>query len=57
MHLDGKAIVTQEMEDSNFEQTLSFPKCEEAVSTVKVEFTRASDLFGRVIMYKFEVLS
>ena len=57
MYLDGKAVVTQEMEDSNFEQTLSFARCEEGVSTVKAEFTRASDLFGRVIMYKFEVLS
>ena len=54
MYLDGKAVVTQEMEDSNFEQTLSFARCEEGVSTVKAEFTRASDLFGRVIMYKFE---
>jgi len=57
VHLDGRAVASQEMEDSNFEQTISFARCEEAVATVKVEFTRASDLFGRIIMYKFEVLT
>lgn len=31
-------------------------KREEGGSIVKIEFTRASDLFGRITMYKFEVL-
>ena len=43
------------MPDSNFEQsiTLSEPK---TGSVIKTEFTRASDLFGRIVMYKFDVL-
>lgn len=45
------------MADSNFEQTILFDKIDEGISSIKVEFTKASDLFGRVIMYKFDVLS
>ncbi len=42
------------MPDSNFEQTVIIEGKE--ASNVKTEFTRASDLFGRIVMYKFEVL-
>ena len=52
---DGTEITRSEVPDSNFEQTISFDERE--IETIKVEFTKASDLFGRIIMYKFEILS
>jgi hypothetical protein len=53
--VDGVEVTRNEMGDSNFEQTINL---ENAVtgSIVKTEFTKASDLFGRIVMYKFEVL-
>ena len=51
---DGNEMTKSEVPDSNFEQTISFDERE--IETLKVEFTKASDLFGRIIMYKFEVL-
>ena len=55
---EGKEICRQEMGDSNFEQTILIPEDKwEENQTLRVEIPRACDLFGRVIMYKFEVLS
>jgi hypothetical protein len=42
------------MPDSNFEQTISF--AEASLQLLKVEFVKSSDLFGRIILYNFEVL-
>ena len=53
--VDGVECVRVEMADSNFEQIVMLS---EAItgSVIKSEFTKASDLFGRIVMYKFEVL-
>ena len=53
--MDGKEVARAEMPDSNFEQTIEISELQSGV-VVKTEFTRASDLFGRIVMYKFEVL-
>ena len=53
--IDGKEAARAEMPDSNFEQTLIISEPLSGM-VVKMEFTRASDLFGRIVMYKFEVL-
>ena len=55
MWIDGKEAARAEMPDSNFEQTIEISEPESG-AVVKTEFTRASDLFGRIVMYKFEVL-
>ena len=55
VYADGKEITRCEVPDSNFEQTINLGEGVE-VEGVKVEFTKASDLFGRIIMYKFEIL-
>ena len=43
------------MGDSNFEQIVMIGEPKSG-TVIKTEFTRASDLFGRIVMYKFEVL-
>jgi len=53
--VDGKEAARAEMPDSNFEQTIAISEPQSG-AVVKTEFTRASDLFGRIVMYKFEVL-
>jgi hypothetical protein len=53
--IDGKEAARAEMPDSNFEQTLIISEPLSGM-VVKMEFTRASDLFGRIVLYKFEVL-
>jgi hypothetical protein len=46
------------MPDHNFEQTINLlgDGSDKVLNGIKIEFTKASDLFGRIIMYKFDVL-
>ncbi len=53
--IDGKEVSRSEMPDSNFEQIIVISEPQSG-AVVKTEFTRASDLFGRIVMYKFEIL-
>ena len=53
--VDGVEILRTEMPDSNFEQTILISE-QKTGAIIKTEFTKASDLFGRIVMYKFEVL-
>ncbi|TNV80804.1 hypothetical protein FGO68_gene3474 [Halteria grandinella] len=53
---DGVEVTRVEMGDSNFEQVINIPEPKEA-TTIKIEFTRASDLFGRIILYNLELLT
>ena len=53
--IDGKEAARAEMPDSNFEQTIVISEPQSG-AVVKTEFTRASDLFGRIVIYRFEVL-
>jgi hypothetical protein len=54
LYVDGQEVIRVEMPDSNFEQTIEIEG--RTGQTIKAEFTKASDLFGRIVMYKFEVL-
>ena len=53
--VDGVEVARTEMPDSNFEQTIMLTEPKSG-TVIKTEFTKASDLFGRIVMYKFEVL-
>jgi hypothetical protein len=53
IHIDGVERARAEMLDSNKEEVV---EVEGEGEVVKVEFVKSSDLFGRIVMYKFEVL-
>jgi hypothetical protein len=54
IYIDGNEVIRVEKEDSNFMQIIEIPNTEGKV--VKVEFTRASDLFGRIVLYSMELI-
>ena len=54
VHIDGNEVTRVEKEDSNFMQIIELPNTEGKV--IKIEFTRASDLFGRIVLYRMELI-
>jgi hypothetical protein len=57
--MDEKEVERYETVDNNFEQTLQLREESQNTkfSNLKLEFVKASDLFGRIILYKLELLN
>ena len=56
--MDEVEVERHEVQDTNLEQTFILEEKNQnlAFSTLKLEFPKASDLFGRVILYKLDLL-
>ena len=60
--IDGKERARHETEDSNKEQIIMMEGGDDDSEQVKegmeikIQMDKASDLFGRIIMYRFELL-
>ena len=54
--IDGREVERFELQDINENQTIELAACYDVRESVTIRFLSSSDFYGRVLLYKLELL-